>query len=236
MKQQKYIWGVAIFILTSCAHSAPVDAAPKAVKTKASLSFSTKRLQETYKKAQSIEATFQQEVYQASLARTKTSSGKLALERPSRVHWEVLVPEPSLTISNGTKLWYYTPNVGASGKGQVMVRSAKQLTEQPLFRILTGSADLTKEFKIDQVERLEGIVRGAAVTKLTLLPRRPKFWGDMEQIALTVDANYLISEVLIHNRSGNRTKITLQNQKVGPKLSPKLFDFSPPAGAEVLAD
>lgn len=203
---------------------------------KAGLKFSTKRLQDTYRNAPSIEATFQQEVYQASLARTKTSSGKLALERPSRIHWEVLEPEKSLTISNGTKLWYYTPNAGVSGKGQVMERSARQIMQQPLFRILTGSADLTNEFTIEKQEQMAGIVRGGAVTKLTLMPKRAKLWGDMERVILTVDPNYLISKILIHSRSGNRTKITLQNQKVGSKLSPNLFDFSPPAGTEVLKD
>ena len=221
---------------TGCARGEVAEAAPQAAsKARAREAvFSMQRLQETYRKAGSLEAKFQQEVFQASLARTKTSTGTLALQAPNRIHWEVNEPEPSLTVSNGKKLWYYTPGAGAAG--QVVVRPASQIATQPLFRILMGSADLTKEFLVERQERIEGIVPGRAVTKVTLRPKRVKRWGDMERVTLTTESNYLISEVLIQGAAGNRTKITLQNQRLGTKLSPKLFDFSPPADAEIIQD
>ncbi len=207
-----------------------------AANPKGEIKLSTKQLQDTYRKAETVKADFQQEVFQASLARTKTSSGTLAIESPNKIHWEITAPEKSLTISNGRKLWYYTPNAGTSGKGQVIEKSSPLVFNQPLFRILTGSADLTKEFTVAKEQRLEGIVPHAAVTKLTLKPKRASAWGDTKEVELTVQSNYLISEVLIRGLSGNRTKISLQNQQLGTKLSPKLFDFSPPAGAELIKD
>jgi outer membrane lipoprotein carrier protein len=206
-------------------------AAPKAV-----IKFSTATLQETYRNAKTVTADIKQEVFQASLARTKSSSGNLAIETPNKIHWEITEPEKSLTVSNGKKIWYYTPNSGASGKGQVVEKNSGQIFNQPLFRILTGSADLTNEFTLEKEERIIGIVQGKSVTKLTLKPKKTRSWGDMERVVLTVESNYLISEVLILGSSGNRTKISLQNQQLGTKLSPKLFDFSPPAGAEILKD
>lgn len=194
--------------------------------------FSLEKLQKTYKNAASIEADLIQEVYKASLGQTKTSNGNIKLSKPNLVRWETLEPEASVLVSNGRKVFYFIPNARGKGKGQVNVSTANKLETQPLFRILTGTSPLGKEFTVEKQAEVESVAPGEKWTELVLRPR--KKWGDIQQVQLKVDAKYLIRELTTETEIGNKTKITLQNQVLGAKLPPALFDFKPPADTEVL--
>jgi outer membrane lipoprotein carrier protein len=201
--------------------------------------FSLGKLQAAYKDSGSLETDFVQEVYQASLARTKTSKGTLKLSKPNFVRWETYEPEASVMVSNGRKVYYYTPDARGKGKGQVIERTAGEISKQPLFRILTGTAPLDKEFKVEKQAEISGPKAGnpeektaEKTTELHLKPR--KHMGDLVAVHLKIDSNYLIQELITESESGNKTKFTLQNQALGAKLPPALFDFKPPADTEVL--
>ena len=194
--------------------------------------FSLLKLQDTYRNAASLEADFTQEVYQASLGRTKSSKGGLKLSKPNFLRWEIFEPEASVTVSNGHKVSYYTPDARGKGKGQVMERRATDLERQPLFRILTGASALDKEFTILSEEKAAGPKEGNPLTTISLKPQ--KQMADLAKVSLVVDSKYLIQEVITETASGNRTKITLQNQTLGDRLPPALFEFKPPADTEVL--
>lgn len=194
--------------------------------------FSLSKLQKTYKQAGSMEADFVQEVYQASLARTKTSKGHIQLKSPNRVRWEVHEPEANVLVSNGKKLWYFNPDARGKGKGQAILRSPRELETQPIFRILTGSAPLEKDFNVVKTEKVDGVTKEQKLTAITLKPKKPL--SDLAEATLKVDSKYMISELILENLSGNRTKISLQNQVLGANLPPALFEFKPPEGTEVL--
>lgn len=198
--------------------------APEPKKAKAG--FSLGKLQATYKGAGSLEGDFVQEVYQASLARTKTSKGSLKLSKPNLVRWEIYEPEASVMVSNGRKVFYFTPDARGKGKGQVIERKASELERQPLFQILTGNASLEKEFTVKKKEK------AGDVTSLTLKPK--KEMADLDQVILRVSSKYLIEEMILETQSGNKTKFTLQNQALGAKLPAQIFDFKAPAGTEVV--
>jgi outer membrane lipoprotein carrier protein len=220
-------WILALALLTPAHAAKPKPKAPKKAPA-----FSLARLQQTYRKNASLEADFLQEVYQASLGRTKTSKGSLKLSKPNFARWEIYEPEASVMVSNGRKLSYYTPDARGKGKGQVIERKASDLSRQPLFRILTGQSSLNKEFQVKQSEAVPGGAPGEKWTKLVLTPRGKL--GDVKSVELQVDPKYLIREMITESETGNKTKITLQNQTLGAKLPPALFEFKPPADTEVL--
>lgn len=194
--------------------------------------FSLSRLQAAYKNPGSIEADFQQEVFQASLARTKTSKGNLRLSKPDFVRWEIFEPEASVMVSDGRKVSYFTPDARGKGKGQVIERKAAELKNQPLFRILTGQAALSQEFTLLGREVVAGAQSGEKATELKLQPKKPM--ADLATLKLRVGPKYLIEEIILENKSGNKTKITLHNQALGDKLPPALFQFKAPEGTEIV--
>jgi outer membrane lipoprotein carrier protein len=192
--------------------------------------FSLLRLHNAYKNAGSLQADFVQEVYQASLARTKTSKGSLRLAKPNLVRWEIYEPEASVMVSDGSRLFYFTPDARGKGKGQVIVHKARDLTQQPLFRILTGTASLQKEFTVEKEQKTAALPGQEALTEVVLRPK--KQMDDLQDVVLKVNAKYLIAELILETQSGNKTKITLQNQTLGAKLPAQIFAFKPPPGTE----
>lgn len=230
----QFVCKLGIFTLLLCsgyekdAHA--IDRGKISVKKK----FSLAKLQSKYKAAASLQADLVQEVYQAALARTKTSKGSLMLAKPNLVKWEITEPEANVMVSNGRRLWYYTPDAGGKNKGQVIIRKSAELERQPIFRILSGAASLSKEFNVvSQVDiSAKGLQGVSDWMEITLKPK--KSMGDLAGAKLKVSSKYLISELIIENLSGNKTKITLQNQSLGAKLPSVLFDFKPPQGTEVI--
>lgn len=221
-----YSAAMTLSILCALALISPASAAkPVPAKT----TFSLVKLHETYKKTSSVEADFTQEVYQASLGRTKTSKGAIKLAKPNLVRWEIFEPEASVMVSDGRKVSYFTPDARGKGKGQVIEKKAQELERQPLFKILAGNAPLNEEFTVE---------KSAAVEKngyeLSLKPKKPM--ADLERVKLKVSAKYLIEELNLETHSGNKTKFTLQNQALGAKLPTQLFQFKPPADTEIVRE
>lgn len=222
MRTLRYTLCVLLLAQPAFGGGAP-EGKPKPKKT---VSFSLSRLQSTYKKSPSLEAEITQVVYQASLARTKTSRGSLKLAKPNLMRWEIYEPEASVTVSNGRKVFYFTPDARGKGKGQVIERNAKALEEQPLFRILTGASSLEKEFRIKKKEK------DGDLTVLLLEPK--KEMGDLAELTLKANPKYLIEELILTTQSGNKTTFSLQNQTLGAKLPAQIFDFKAPPGTEIV--
>lgn len=230
-KSKNFLCG-SLVTLCLLGFAAPAPAVEKAKLEAAKPGISLTKLQTAYKQAGSVAADFTQEVYQASLARTKTSQGSLKLSKPNLVRWETESPEASVMVSDGRKLSYFTPDARGKGKGQVIEKKAGELERQPIFRILTGSSPLDKEFEIEKQEEIAGINPEAKLTQVTLKPKKPM--GDLERAKLKVNSKYLIEELILEAQSGNTTKITLQNQTLGAKLPGALFQFKAPPGTEVV--
>lgn len=205
---------IAIFSLTANAAKKPLSLAQK--------------IQNKYQKVASFEASITQEVYQAALGRTKTSTGSLQLQKPNLIRWETHEPETNILVSNGSRLWYFTPAVDPKGKGQVIQRPASTVKNQPLYRILTGTASLDTEFTMLKEATHDGL------TELTMKPI--KTMGEVRQIKLSVNKDYEIVELLLQNAGENTTRIRLQNTKLGGKFPPNLFDFKPPPGVDLIKE
>lgn len=188
--------------------------------------FEFRKLEKRYAQAVGLEANFIQEVYQSALARTKSSQGVISLKRPLFVRWETHEPERSVMVSNGKQLWFYSPQAGEAGKGQVIVRTAKELKENPLVGLLRGTLILDKEFTVLEFKRSENS------QELKLKPL--KKLGDLALVELTVDSKYRIQQLNLIHHSGNSTRIRLQKQNFKAKLPTNLFQFSPPPGVDVV--
>jgi len=211
----------AFLTFTSLAQGAKIKA-PK---------FSLDKLQSTYSKSPSLEADIVQEVYQASLARTKTSKGSILLSKPNFVRWEMTEPEATLLVSNGRKVFYFTPNARGPGKGQVIEKKATTLSKQPLFRLLTGAGSWKQDFTLQSQKSLS-LDGSPAGHEIILEPKTKEL--DLKKVTLKVSRASRIEEILLENPNGNRTRIILQNQTLGAKLPTNLFDFKPPADTETI--
>ncbi|MCO5141985.1 MAG: outer membrane lipoprotein carrier protein LolA [Oligoflexia bacterium] len=197
------------------------------------VNFSFAKFQKKFANTGSVDAHFEQEVYQAALAQTKSSKGTLLLSKPGYIRWEIIEPDKNLMVSDGLKLYYYNPEAGVEGKGQVIIRSAKEIERQPIYRILTGKVDLKADFKVLKMEEKPLLSNSKEMTYwIELEPKKAE--AGLAKIQLTILKNYELHELISENSGGNRTRITLQKMTLGDKLPKNLFQFKPPEGAELL--
>lgn len=186
------------------------------------------KVQDKYAALEGLEADIVQEVFQSALNKFKSSKGTLLLKKPNFIRWEIAEPEMSVLVSNGKKLFYYTPAIDPKGKGQVVEKSAKDILKQPVYKILLGQSKFANEFEIIKESKDE---------QSTLVELKPKEGlSDIKQIKLTINKANEITEILLSHANENTTKILLQNTKLGGKLPLNLFDFKIPPNTNLVKE
>jgi len=178
-----------------------------------------------YNSAKSLRADFTENYSGGGIQRNE--SGRLWIEKPSKMRWEYTSPRHKLFVTDGKTAWFYIP-----GEHQARRTQIKKLDDlrSPL-RFLLGRTRLEKE------------LRG-----LSLAPDvKPEAAGDVvlrgvpvgmedraSQVLLESDAKGYLRRIVIEELDGSRTEFRLENQQENAPLSGVEFRFTPPPGVEVL--
>ena len=177
-----------------------------------------------YEGLRSFRAGFEQELRNALLGRTTRSSGTIYQQQPDRFLMDFSDPEGDLIVSDGEWFWMYFPSVDA---GQVL-RSPRG----------GQGLDLRAQFVGDPVRRFEATydgtedVRGRRAWVLTLDPREP---AGYERMKVWIDAaDHLVRRFELTESNGNVRRLELNDFRANPSLPADLFEFTPPAGAQVV--
>lgn len=155
----------------------------------------------------------------------QTATGRMHLKRPMRLRWELDDPYPQLVVTNGETLWVYDPDLA-------------QVTVQPLAEALSGSpavfltgtvADLRRNFDVVAIEPPE-----TGGSRFELMPVDPNaVFGAM---ALTFTADGGLSGIDIADHLEQLTRVSLTARNLNPVLESALFEFTVPAGFDVIGD
>jgi len=192
------------------------------------------RLQKKYEETRKLKANFDQENYLHSLGRITHSKGYLILEKPGRIRADYTEPEKQLIVSNGKRLWIYTPRLN-----QVIVSDLEGREAAPLpLLFLAGKGKLTREFHVKLLDvgvppRKKGAWKAGQAHRLLLKPLRSvaKFqnlWIEANPI------NFQISGIEYSDELGNKTRIRFSKINENFVASPEHFEFDIPPGVEVL--
>jgi outer membrane lipoprotein carrier protein len=178
----------------------------------------------TYERVRSMQAEFEQQMRNPLLGQTTRSSGTLYQRQPDRFLMQFSDPEGDVIVSDGEYFWLYYPSV-----------DARQVIRTPRG---PQGLDLHAQFIGDPVRRFEATshgreaVRGRDAHVLTLVPREPmgyrtlKVWIDAE--------DHLVRRFELTEENGNVRQFELRDVVVNPSLPDRLFQFTPPAGAQVI--
>ena len=179
---------------------------------------------ETKYRSTTYTAVFHQTSTLKAMEITDAASGKIFIKAPGAMRWEYETPDPQTVITNGEKLWVYRPH-----DRQVMVGKA------PVFfgegkgaGFLSDIGQVRNSFSISRIEPGKP---NAWSLKLIPNEKRP----DLSEVHLTIDdPSYEISEVTTYNSYGDKTRIVFSNSAFGGALSPEIFDFKVPPGADIV--
>lgn len=150
------------------------------------------------------------------------SSGLIAISRPGKLRWEIQKPYPQLMVGDGDKFWIYDPELK-----QVTVKKVGQAIGGTPAALLSGSNDLEKNFGLKEAGEAEGLAWVEA------LPKSAD--SGFEKVRLGFAGNDLKAMELLDN-FGQTTHVRFSRIERNPALSPGLFKFTPPAGADVIGE
>ena len=166
-------------------------------------------------------AQFTQVVYDRSMRKLQETSGTMQFSRPGRIRWSYEKPYEQLIVGDGEKLWVYDKDLN-----QVTVKAITQAIGGSPAALLAGSNDIEKDFRIvssgtqDGLEWLEAVPRS---NESTFQKVRMGFGkAGLEAMDLT-------------DGFGQLTVVRFNNILRNPKLSPDIFRFTPPKGADVIS-
>jgi outer membrane lipoprotein carrier protein len=177
-------------------------------------------LREFSRDVKSARATFTQVVTAPDGKKHKTSSGTFELARPDRFRFAYVKPYAQLIVSDGQKLWIHDAELN-----QVTTRSAEQALGATPAALLAGSA-LDKDFELAALPDADGLAWVQAKPKAADLTYR--------SIRIGFRAKQLAA-VEILDSFGQRSRLDFSELTTNAPVAADRFRFTPPAGADVIA-
>ncbi|MCF6235510.1 MAG: outer membrane lipoprotein chaperone LolA [Gammaproteobacteria bacterium] len=181
------------------------------------------RLSTFLKKSQTLQAVFEQTVFDADGGVSQQAKGLFYLSRPGRFRWDYTEPYKQLIVADGKNIWLYDDDLE-----QVTVKSQQSgLGDLPALLLAGGDQSLEKNFKIKSLGSSDSI------EWLELLPNTEE--RSFERVRLGLKGSVL-QEMELLDAFNQTTRLVFSDIKLGVKLSPSLFKFTPPKGVDVVGD
>jgi outer membrane lipoprotein carrier protein len=184
-------------------------------------------LEQAQRRVTDLKAPFRQAAHNKALNQTIDARGTLYLKKPGKLRWEYQTPTPQEIVSDGTRLWIYTPELK-----QVNVSAAPAALAGPAGSFLHGLGQVRAHFEARflnpaQPTDAEGLV------VLDLAPKRPQ--PLLARLILSVDPkSWLVRQAVVHDELGNTVTVRFGETVVNSGLADSLFVFVPPPGVAVV--
>ncbi|HUL41324.1 MAG TPA: outer membrane lipoprotein chaperone LolA [Burkholderiales bacterium] len=202
--------GIAAALLFALGGLSPADAS------------SIDRLKEFIRHTTTGKAQFNQELLDKNGRSVQKSNGTMEFSRPGKFRWSYQKPYAQLIVGDGEKLWVYDPELN-----QVTVKKLDQALGQSPAALLAGSNEIEKEFNLKD----DGTQNG--LEWLQALPKTED--ASFESIRMGFDKSGL-QVMELRDRFGQTTILHFSELELNPRLSPKLFEFTPPKGADIVGE
>jgi outer membrane lipoprotein carrier protein len=180
------------------------------------------RMHAFLKDVHSLTADFTQVVLDPNMQQVRKSVGTLEIKRPNRFRWDYATPNKEIIVADGKRVWIYDVELQ-----QVTVKPLSGTLAASPAVLLSGSNDVEKSFSIKDLGEDEG---------LQWVGLSPKIKDtDFDSVKMGFKGNE-ISIMELKDALGNLTRITFSHLVLNPTIPDKLFQFTPPAGADVIGD
>ncbi|OGS93769.1 MAG: outer membrane lipoprotein carrier protein LolA [Gallionellales bacterium GWA2_59_43] len=203
----KYIFAALMLLFSSLsAHAGGID-----------------KLKEFIASTKSAQADFIQVVLDQNGKRIQSASGTMQFVRPGKFRWTYQKPYEQLIVGDGAKFWLYDADLN-----QVTVRKLDAALGSSPAALLSGSNEIERGFTLKE----SGTQDGLDWLRATPKAQDSSFSGIL--MAFNAQAELVIME--LNDQFGHKTVLRFSGLKRNPQLSPSLFKFVPPKGADVLSE
>ncbi|OGL17295.1 MAG: hypothetical protein A3F92_10010 [Candidatus Rokubacteria bacterium RIFCSPLOWO2_12_FULL_71_22] len=208
----------AVLVLVAClALDAPVAAAAE------TLDDVVRSLETVYARMMDLRADFSQQAFNKSLDQTIPAQGTVYLKRGGKLRWEYTEPTPQQIVSDGKKLWVYTPALN-----QVNVGDAPAALAGPAGSFLAGLGRLREQFSVRFLN--PAVPRDAEGNwLLDLTPKQPL--PTLARLILAVEPRgFEVRKAVVYDQFENTVTMRFTRVAVNSGVPDTTFTFVPPAG------
>src|SRR5213595_4346567 len=180
-------------------------------------------LEAAYSRMTDLRAEFTQTAFNKSLNQTIPAQGTVDLKKGGKLRWEYKEPTPQAIVSDGKKLWVYTPALN-----QVNVGDAPEALAGPAGSFLAGLGRRRAEFSVRFLNPARPQdIDGHWVLDLT--PKQPL--PTLARLILSVDAKtWAVRKAVVYDQFENTVTMRLTKVAVNSGLPDRLFTFVAPRG------
>jgi outer membrane lipoprotein carrier protein len=177
----------------------------------------------TYARMTDLRADFAQTAFNKSLNQNIPAQGAVFLKKGGKLRWEYKEPTPQEIVSDGKKLWVYTPALN-----QVNVGEAPEALAGPAGSFLAGLGRLRAEFTVRFLNPAQPRdAEGNWVLDLT--PRQPL--PTLARLVLALDARtWEIRRAVVYDQFENTVTMRFTKVAINSSLPDRLFTFEVPKG------
>jgi len=177
-------------------------------------------LQRHYRETKSFSAKFDEEIAPVGAPR-RSRTGTVYFLKPGRMRWNFDEPSKELVVSDGTQVYNYDPELN-----QVIEAPLAQALRSPgATEFLLGIGDIKKDFNASLLSGSD-----SALVNVKLVPK-----GQGNTVELGLDPkNYNVVTIRVIDQLGNATALKFSDIVNNAVVSDQIFQFTPPAGADVV--
>lgn len=184
----------------------------------------------TLKGYQTLSGQFTQTLVDEQGQLLQTSSGTFIVKKPGYFYWDTQQPFPQLLVSDLESIWLYDPDLE-----QVTVRSYQNSVSHSPALLLSGDAEqITQNYRVSRVDTPPATPAASPVSARFLLKPRANNSGFTElQLAF---AQQTLVQMVMKDSLQQVTTFDFSDIVVNRAFADSTFQFTPPAGVDVLVD
>jgi outer membrane lipoprotein carrier protein len=183
----------------------------------------TEKLKTFIASTHSAQANFTQEVLDKSGKRIQSASGTMQFVRPGKFRWVYQKPFEQLIVGDGEKFWLHDVELN-----QITVKKIDAALGSSPAALLSGNNEIERGFELKD----NGTKDGLEWLQATPHAQDTSF----EKILMGFNAQSELMVMELQDAFGHTTVLRFSKLRRNPKLSPQLFKFVPPKGADVLGE
>jgi len=177
------------------------------------------RLRDFLAGVESLQARFDQSVFDTSQGQTRRLEGVFYLQRPGKFRWDYTEPKGQIVLADGKTVW-------------LVEEDLKQAYQKPQSDALRGTPALllTEQLKLEDHFEIADLGPSQDLEWVELVPRDPE--SQFTRILLAFKDNEL-RRMELADKFAQVTRFGFSDIKRNPRLDSKLFVYTPPRGTQL---
>jgi outer membrane lipoprotein carrier protein len=180
------------------------------------------RLNEFVGEVTSFQAQFSQMVLDSEGNLIEEADGEFLLSRPGKFRWDYVTPYAQQIVADGQRIWFYDEDLE-----QITVKNQDAALADTPAGLLSGKSMPEDAYNIRAINKDDGL------QWVEMTPKDDD--SSYQRVQLAFDKTGL-QQMLMTDAFDQHTRLLFSEVKINPAIDDNRFDFTPPAGVDVVGD